>query len=79
VIEPVVVVDAVRHVFPGAHVTLDNLAAMIRQGVVTGLVGSDGAGKTTLMRLIAGLLHSEQGRIVVLGQTWQRMPPQRID
>jgi len=67
VTDPVVVVDAVRHVFPGPHVALDNLSATIRPGVITGLVGPDGAGKTTLIRLIAGLLRPEQGRIVVLG------------
>ncbi len=65
--EPVVVIDAVRYVFPGPHVALDSLSATIQPGVITGLVGPDGAGKTTLIRLIAGLLRPEQGRIVVLG------------
>ncbi len=32
-----------------------------------GLVGPDGAGKTTLMRLLAGLLLPEEGRVTVLG------------
>jgi len=36
-------------------------------GVITGLIGPDGAGKTTLMRLAAGLLKPDQGRINVLG------------
>ena len=36
-------------------------------GVITGLIGPDGAGKTTLMRLAAGLLKLDQGRINVLG------------
>jgi ABC-2 type transport system ATP-binding protein len=39
----------------------------VRQGVVTGLIGPDGAGKTTLMRLAAGLLAPDTGRISVLG------------
>ena len=37
------------------------------RGAVTGLIGPDGAGKTTLMRLVAGLLRADSGRIVVLG------------
>lgn len=36
-------------------------------GAITGLIGPDGAGKTTLMRLAAGLLKPDQGRINVLG------------
>jgi len=37
------------------------------RGLVMGLVGPDGAGKTTLMRLAAGLLAPDAGRIKVLG------------
>jgi ABC-2 type transport system ATP-binding protein len=39
----------------------------VRRGVVTGLIGPDGAGKTTLMRLAAGLLAPDRGRITVVG------------
>ena len=38
----------------------------VRQGAVTGLIGPDGAGKTTFMRLAAGLLAPDAGRISVL-------------
>ena len=37
-----------------------------RPGVVTGLIGPDGAGKTTFMRLAAGLLVPDGGRVRVL-------------
>jgi ABC-type multidrug transport system ATPase subunit len=46
---------------------LDGISARVERGAVTGLIGPDGAGKTTLMRLIAGLLRLERGRIAVLG------------
>lgn len=39
----------------------------VRSGLVAGLVGPDGAGKSTLMRLAAGLLVPDAGRITVLG------------
>jgi ABC-2 type transport system ATP-binding protein len=39
----------------------------VRRGAVTGLIGPDGAGKTTLMRLAAGLLRADSGRVTVLG------------
>ncbi len=46
---------------------LDRLSARVEPGQVTGLVGPDGAGKTTLMRLLAGLLLPDEGRITVCG------------
>ena len=46
---------------------LDGLTTVIRGGQVTGLVGPDGAGKTTLMRLMAGLLTPSEGRLMVCG------------
>ncbi|HKJ83083.1 MAG TPA: ATP-binding cassette domain-containing protein, partial [Mariprofundaceae bacterium] len=46
---------------------LDDVSASVQRGRVTGLIGPDGAGKTTLMRLIAGLLRPDIGRIDVLG------------
>ena len=46
---------------------LDNVSFRARRGIVTGLIGPDGAGKTTLMRLAAGLLAPDQGQIHVLG------------
>lgn len=46
---------------------LDNINAIIPLGKIVGLAGPDGAGKTTLIRLIAGLLLPTQGSISVNG------------
>ncbi len=52
----------------GRSVTaVKDLTARIRFGKITGLIGPDGAGKTTLMRLAAGLLLADSGRVSVLG------------
>ena len=51
----------------GGHAAIDNLSAEVHPARVTGLVGPDGAGKTTLMRLIAGLLSPTSGTIRVCG------------
>ena len=41
---------------PGTPPALSSLTADVPSGLVVGLVGPDAAGKTTLMRLLAGLL-----------------------
>ena len=52
---------------PHADAALADVSMRIRPGIVTGLVGPDGAGKSTLMRLIAGLLKCDEGRVTVNG------------
>lgn len=46
---------------------IDNLSLDIEKGKITGLIGADGAGKTTLIRLIIGLLLPDKGDIDILG------------
>lgn len=46
---------------------IDNLTLNIEQGKITGLIGPDGAGKTTLIRLVAGLLIPTKGEIKTMG------------
>lgn len=46
---------------------VENINASIQKGKITGLVGPDGAGKTTLIRLITGLLIPDEGKITVAG------------
>ena len=48
-------------------VALDQVTATIPAGGITGLVGPDGAGKTTLIRLMAGLLLPASGSLRVAG------------
>lgn len=46
---------------------LDGVSFAVRPRQVTGLVGPDGAGKTTLMRIAAGLLVPDSGTVTALG------------
>ncbi|ACL63088.1 ATP-binding cassette domain-containing protein [Methylobacterium nodulans] len=50
-----------------APAAIDRLTTNIVAGQVTGLVGPDGAGKTTLIRMMAALLAPSQGSITVCG------------
>jgi ABC-2 type transport system ATP-binding protein len=51
----------------GAVEALSGLTLEVRRGEMFGLIGPDGAGKTTAIRLMCGLLHADSGEIRVLG------------
>ena len=51
----------------GDTTALDGISARIRGGRLTGIVGPDGAGKTTLMRCLAALMLPSEGSISVCG------------
>ena len=47
---------------------VDSLELVIPEGELFGLIGSDGAGKTTTLRMLAGILDPSGGELAVLGQ-----------
>jgi ABC-2 type transport system ATP-binding protein len=51
----------------GALTAVDSLSLQIPEGELFGLIGSDGAGKTTTLRMLAGILDPSAGEISVLG------------
>ncbi|HMM45720.1 MAG TPA: ATP-binding cassette domain-containing protein [Candidatus Macondimonas sp.] len=48
---------------------VDGVSLTIRRGEIYGLIGPDGAGKSSLMKAVAGVLAFEGGRVEVFGQT----------
>lgn len=56
-------------------VALDGVSVEIAPGLITGLVGPDGAGKTTLIRILAGLMAPTVGKVEILG----RAPAQSLE
>lgn len=67
---PALVFDSVSKGFESGKtsvVALEAVSISAQPGKVTGLIGPDGAGKTTLMRLAVGLLLPDSGSIQVLG------------
>ncbi len=53
--------------FGAGSPALDHVSGAIGGGAITGLVGPDGAGKTTLIRLMTGLVLPDEGKLQVLG------------
>ena len=59
---------------PHATQALNDVSFSVPKGAVIGLIGPDGAGKTTLMRLMAGLLNPDAGSVQVLGMDVEKDP-----
>ncbi|AFL49709.1 ABC-2 type transport system ATP-binding protein [Sinorhizobium fredii] len=71
---PFVRLAAVSKRFGAAPPALDSIDGVIAGGRITGLVGPDGAGKTTLIRLMTGLILPDEGTVEVLGFDTRRDP-----
>src|SRR5262245_46273883 len=65
---PLVDVHGVRKTFPGI-VALDDVSMQVRPGTVHAPMGENSAGKSTLMKIIAGLDRPDAGRVTLRGRT----------
>ena len=60
-----------------------DIATPLKSGELTVLFGKSGAGKSTILKMIAGLMEPERGKIVIEGETWFdsekkiNLPPQK--
>ena len=63
---PAIVTTGLRRTFPGV-VAIDSLDLTVTEGEIFGLVGPDGSGKTTTMRMLTGILPPTSGSAVVAG------------
>jgi ABC-2 type transport system ATP-binding protein len=57
------------------HFTLDNISFTLPAGGIMGFIGANGAGKSTTIRILLGLVHQDRGTVEVLGQT---MPAEQV-
>lgn len=52
----------------GDIVAVDHIDAMIRDGSVFGLIGTNGAGKSTFLRMMSGVLRPDEGSVTIDGK-----------
>jgi len=62
----------------GDFQALFNITLEIRTGEIVTLIGANGAGKTTILRVISGLLRSQHGQLQFEGQDISKLPPHEI-
>ena len=62
----------------GSKTIFEGIDITIRKGKITGIMGPSGTGKTTLLKLISGLLVPDEGTIHVWGEDIHRMSHHRL-
>jgi ABC-type sugar transport system ATPase subunit len=72
-------VQGIRKVFAGGHVGLAGIDLTIADGERLVLVGPSGSGKSSLLRIIAGLELPTEGRVEIGGRDVTDVPPERRD
>jgi ABC-2 type transport system ATP-binding protein len=71
---PAIEIQDLQKTFHGGVVALHGLDLRVERGVVYGLIGRNGAGKTTALRALMGLLRAERGSARVLGEDMWTAP-----
>lgn len=55
-----------------------NVSFEVKQGEIVSLIGANGAGKTTILRTISGLVRPSNGKIIFEGKNIEKAAPQKI-
>jgi nitrate/nitrite transport system ATP-binding protein len=74
--DPLLVLEGVSKSYAG-HEVLKNVSLSIRAGEFVAVVGYSGAGKTTLVSILAGLVKADAGRVLMEGREISKPGPDR--
>src|SRR2546425_8127790 len=62
--------------FYGAKCVVNNLTLRVPEGCVYGFLGRNGAGKSTTIKMLTGMVHPDAGSASLLGQDVATLPPE---
>jgi branched-chain amino acid transport system ATP-binding protein len=66
------------HSFYGHIHALKGISLYVDQGEIVTLIGSNGAGKSSTIRTISGLLHPRRGQVIMEGRRIDGIPPHQV-
>ena len=66
------------NVYYGAIHAIKGISFHVEEGEVVTLIGANGAGKSTTLQTISGLLRSRTGSVEFMGENISRLPPHKI-
>jgi len=67
-------VKNISKTFAGVH-ALDDVSFEVRKGEIHCLVGENGSGKSTMIKVIAGVYEPDEGEIIISGRSYKRLHP----
>lgn len=80
--DQLITIDGVSHGYPtlreGRKIVLDDFSLNLYSGDRVALVGANGTGKSTLLRLMTGLESPDEGTVTVLGQDTNETLPEEL-
>ena len=66
------------NVYYGSIHAIKGISFEVNEGEIVTLIGANGAGKSTTLNTIAGLLHSHTGSVTFLGENLGKVPAHKI-
>jgi branched-chain amino acid transport system ATP-binding protein len=66
------------HTYYGQMAALKGVSLTVDEGEIVALIGANGAGKSTMLRAISGLVRPRQGEIALAGKRIDGLPPHRV-
>ncbi|MBU1567453.1 MAG: ABC transporter ATP-binding protein, partial [Proteobacteria bacterium] len=70
-------IDTIHSYYGHIH-ALKGISVEVNEGEIVTLIGSNGAGKSTALRSISGMIHPKKGRVVFDGRDISKMAPHEI-
>ena len=75
--DPILKVDNINVYYGSIH-AIKGVSFEVNEGEIVTLIGANGAGKSTTLNTIAGLLHSRTGSVTFLGENLGKVPAHKI-